>query len=154
MKIWLLQLSQVFCWFCLRKKNMLAHYSCIALMCLPEQHLFFSLLQTGSIEELSDRRYSTLLWKNMTLCAIFWLISYSVHFWVLGIWGSWYSFGVIAAGWEDEAMDSCTKGLPSQYGHWWDSHESMDFQYIIQNIHVRIILKSIVIVVTAANTRT
>lgn len=139
MEIWLLQLSQEFCWFSSREEP---HLHITALMCLP-------LLQTESVEELSDRRYSTLIWKNMTLSGIFWWITYFIHIWVLGFWESWYGFGVVSAGWVDEVIDSHVEGPPSQYGLW---HKSRDFKYR-QNIRVRIILKVIIIVVTAANTR-
>lgn len=151
-KIWLLQLSQVFCWFW--AKN-LSHYNWTAL--IPQQLLAFSLLESERLKSSSLRQkilYSkTLLQKIMTHVEyVFGWQPTQSTFGFLGVWKCWCSFGVVAVG-EDEAMDSCIAGIPSQYGFWRHSHEPMDFQYIRQNIHVWAILKAIVKIFTAATSR-
>lgn len=84
-------------------RTTLSHYNCTAL--IPQQPPAFSLLQDERLKSSSLRQkifHSTQRSTTLGICV--WLITCSDHFWVLGVWKPWCSFGVIAGG-EDEAMD-------------------------------------------------
>lgn len=127
-----------------------SHYNCTAL--ISQQPPAFSLLQEERLKSSSPRQkifHSTPKeYNSWNMCLADNLLrpllgsgylEALVQFWC-DSWGRRWGYGFMCCG-------------SFKYLFWRHSHESMDFQYIRENIHVWIMLKAIAMVVTAVSSR-